>query len=193
HRDEERVERLGEKLDRGGKRTARGDFVAHIADDDAENRILGLVLQGLQALDQRQTGVEQRGELLGEDGELAERQLVVLGLFLEGLLLGQGLGGSETNFFLRCGRLSAQRRSLTAGSTGNECHARSKSIQSLRGNPLFYNSRRPDPPRNPPVLRRELTAPGTRGHSFMAQPARGCSLVVKLHSSKVVSRVRFPP
>jgi len=74
---------------------ARGDVQAHVADDDLEIDVLRLVLKRLEALHQREAGVEERGELLGEDREFAEGQLVALGLFLDGLLLGEDLGGLD--------------------------------------------------------------------------------------------------
>ena len=51
----------------------------------------GRVLEGLEALHERQAGDEERRQLLREHGQLAQGQLVFLRAFLERLLLRQGL------------------------------------------------------------------------------------------------------
>ena len=82
HGDEKIRIRLGEFLDRSGERRAGGDVIAHIADDDAENLVLRLVLQGLQTGDERQAGLQQGGELAGKDREFTKAERVGLGLLL---------------------------------------------------------------------------------------------------------------
>jgi hypothetical protein len=91
HRDEQRREGPRELLDGRRERIALRDVEADVADDDPKARVLGLVLEGLEALHERQAGDEERRQLLREHGQLAERQLVFLGALLERLLLGQGL------------------------------------------------------------------------------------------------------
>ena len=63
--------------------------------------VLRLVLKGLEAGNERQTGLQQRGELAGEKGQLAEVELVGLGFLLEGLLLGHCLSRPDIGLGFR--------------------------------------------------------------------------------------------
>lgn len=96
------------KVEKPSKKNER----PHITQNDAENLVLHLVLPGLQTLHERQTSRKQRSELLGQNGQLPERQLVRLGLAFERLNLRPIPGGFEA-LFLR-GRSRARCRTRRA-------------------------------------------------------------------------------
>ena len=103
------VERLGEFAGRVGERAAAFDFIRHAADDRLEQTRLLLIFENLQAAQDRQTGVLQRGKLAGKSHQLLARDAadgdrhLPLGREALGLLLFlfDGLAG---RLFLDLGR-----------------------------------------------------------------------------------------
>src|SRR5690606_37817208 len=123
-------------LHRGRKGIAGRDVQAHVADDYAEDGILGLVLQRLEALHERQSGVEQRRKLLREDGELPQRQLVGLCLPFERLLLCRSLCRTKIRTLRRRrGGASVPGRTRRGGS--DERHGSNQASRLLTGNAIY--------------------------------------------------------
>jgi hypothetical protein len=76
HVDEQVVEDLVVLAQRLGEGRAGFDVVLQLADDAAEFLVLGLARQDVEALDDRQTGVDHRAELTGEDDDVARLHLL---------------------------------------------------------------------------------------------------------------------
>ena len=69
-------------LHRGGKRVALRDVGSDVANHDPEAGVLGLILQCLETLHQRQARREERSELLREEREFTQGKPVGLRFLL---------------------------------------------------------------------------------------------------------------
>ena len=96
HVGEQRVERLRVLAHRVGERGARLDVGAGLQNDGREVLVLFLAAENVEALDERQAGVDHHGELTGEDGEVLRADLLagLARLLLRGRVL-LGLGGRD--------------------------------------------------------------------------------------------------
>jgi hypothetical protein len=59
-----------------GQRAPRPDPAVHVVEHDLEERVRDALAEDVQGLDERHAGLEQRGQLLIEDQELARRNPV---------------------------------------------------------------------------------------------------------------------
>ena len=76
HVGEQRVERLRVLAHRVGERGARLDVGARLQNDGREVLVLFLRAENVEALDERQAGVDHHRELAGEDGEVLGADLL---------------------------------------------------------------------------------------------------------------------
>ena len=107
----ERVERLRVALHAVGERRAALDVLAHLEDDRGKVLVRLLLAEDLEALHERQPGVDHDGELPGEDRQILGRHaLAGLGCARRGFGLGLRLGGAlagSIRVTMICSRRSA--------------------------------------------------------------------------------------